>query len=88
MIALQSLPPELVAALLEQGGPTAALGAVLWWRLNKLEERFSNRLDRLDDDVSANSGLIYDRLLGQQYPKPDDADHVDAATPPARQSTD
>lgn len=74
MVPLQSLPPELVTALLEQGGPTAALGAVLWWRINKLEERFSARLDRLDDDVSANSGLIYDRLLGEQsYPKPDDA---------------
>lgn len=86
MSALQAVPTELVAALLEQGGPTVAAIGILWWRINKLEERFSARLDRLDEDVSANSGLIYDRLLGREYPKPDDADHVDAATPPPRQS--
>lgn len=78
-----SLPPELLAALLEQGGPTVAAVAILWWRMNKLEERFSARLDRIDEDVSSNSSLIYDRLLGQEYPTPDRADQggeADAAT--------
>lgn len=69
---LSALPEPLLTALLEQGGPLVGVVAVLWWRMNKLEERFSARLDRLDEDVSSNSSLIYDRLLGQQYPTPDD----------------
>lgn len=73
LVPLSALPPELVSALLEQGGPTVAVVAILWWRMNKLEARFSARLDRLDDDVSSNSSLIYDRLLAkQEYPTPDD----------------
>lgn len=72
LVPLQALPPELVTLLVEQGGPTVGIVAILWWRISKLEERFSNRLDRLDDDVSSNSSLIYDRLIGQEYPKPDD----------------
>lgn len=90
LVPATSLPPELLSALLEQGGPTVAAVAILWWRLNKLEDRFSDRLDRLDEDVSANSGLIYDRLLGrdqQEYPTPDRADQ--AGDPePARSSSD
>lgn len=87
LVPLSALPPELVAALLEQGGPEVVAVAVIWWRLNKLEERFRSRLDRLDEDVSANSGLIYDELLGQEYPAPDRADQ--AGDPePARSSSD
>lgn len=91
MFPLQSLPPELVTALLEQGGPTVAAVGILWWRINKLEEQFSDRIDRIDEDVDANSSLIYDRLLDREYPKPDD-DHAAAArdveVEPARSSSD
>lgn len=81
LVPLQALPPELVTLLVEQGGPTVGIVAILWWRISKLEERFSNRLDRLDDDVSSNSSLIYDRLIGQEYPKPEHDEH-DAADVP------
>lgn len=90
LVPLSALPPELVTALLEQGGPTVAAVGILWWRINKLEQRFSDRLDRLDEDVSANSGLIYDRLLGrdrQEYPTPDRAD-PGGDPEPARSSSD
>lgn len=63
LVPLSALPTPLLESLLEQGGPLVGAVAVLWWRMNKLEQRFSARLDRLDEDVSANSGLIYDRLL-------------------------
>lgn len=91
LVPASTLPPELLTALLEQGGPTVAAVGVLWWRLNKLEDRFSARLDRLDEDVSANSGLIYDRLLGRnrrEYPTPERADRADADGEPARSSSD
>lgn len=87
MVPLSALPPEVVTALLEQGGPTVAAVAILWWRLNKLEDRFSGRLDRLDEDVSSNSSLIYDRLLNQEYPTPDRAD-TGGDPEPARSSSD
>lgn len=87
LVPATSLPPELLSALLEQGGPTVAAVAILWWRLNKLEQRFSSRLDRLDEDVSSNSSLIYDRLLDQEYPTPDRADPGAEAEPP-RSSSD
>lgn len=73
MSPLQSLPPELVAGLLEQGGPTAAVAALLWWRINKLEKRVRNRLDKLEEDIGAHSSLLFDRLLGQEYPGGRDA---------------
>lgn len=86
-----SLEAELVTALVEQGGPLVGAVAVLWWRMNKLEERFSARLDRLDEDVSSNSSLIYDRLLGHQHPTPEDTPEaerpdVDVDVEPARSS--
>lgn len=71
MSPLQSLPPELVAGLLEQGGPTAAVAALLWWRINKLEKRVRTRLDKLEEDIGAHSSLLFDRLLGQEYPGAD-----------------
>lgn len=89
LVPLSALPPELVTLLVEQGGPTVGIVAILWWRISKLEERFSSRLDRLDDDVSANSSLIYDRLIGQEYPKPDRADQgadVPVESPPSSTS--
>lgn len=86
LVPLSALPPELLELLVQQGGPTVGIVAILWWRINKLEQRFSNRLDRLDDDVSSNSSLIYDRLLSssnqQGYPKPDRADRDGADVDP------
>lgn len=81
LVPLASLPPEVVTALLEQGGPTVAVVAVLWYRISKLEEHLKSRIQRIDDDVSANSSLIYDRLLGPKggYPKPEDAPDRDGA---------
>lgn len=83
-----AVPPELVAAMLEQGGPTVVVVGILWWRMNKLENRFSARLDRLDEDVSSNSSLIYDRLLDREYPTPDRADRDGADVEAARSSSD
>lgn len=62
-MALSTLSPELVAALLEQGGPTLAAVAILWWRLNQLEDRFSSRLEDLEDDIDATESMVLEEIV-------------------------
>jgi hypothetical protein len=62
-VLLSALPEPVIVALLEQGGPTALVIGALWYRMNRLEERLQGRVESLEEDVSANSGVIYDHLL-------------------------
>lgn len=70
LVPLSAVPPELVAVLLEQGGPTVAVVAALWYRMNVLENRLSRRVDRLEDDVDSNAAAIYDNVLPHHDERP------------------
>lgn len=58
-----ALTEALALAILEQGGPVALGVVALWYRLNRLERTLRSRVESIEEDVSANSGVIYDRLL-------------------------
>lgn len=76
MMALQSMPPELVTEIVQQGGSVAAAVAILWWRLNQLEDRVDGHLDDLEEKIEQNEARIYNRLhraheqAGEKPPPP------------------